>query len=214
MENYSELERFADKKVKISIVENISTKTKNILKLYPNNAVLKIEMDWLQKLRSSNNVRVPKVIQAVDRELLLEYISGRTVLQELVDGPMFKINMVAGALARYFKAFYIESEGNVIDNINLNCYILRGGQMNGFDFVEVHGGDEGVFAVETISEILVNLKISDIRKQMFVREFLRVFGGSVLQYKDQIKTMMADKIERYGVKGYTVDELYKVVGKA
>lgn len=213
MEGYKEIERFNNKKVKISIVENISTKTKNVLKMYPNHAILELEMDWLQKLRGNPNCRVPKVIKAVEREMLLEYVSGDTLLKELTEGAMFKTNMLAGALARYLKAFHEASGGYVLDDINLNGYIFRGGALVGFDFVGARLGEIGDLASEVIAEILCTLNIPDIRKQMFIREFLRVFGGTVLNYKQKTTELMANKLSDLGAKDVTVEELFKIVGK-
>lgn len=213
MEGYNEIERFSNKKVKISIVENISTKTKNILKLYPNHAILELEMDWFQKLRGNTNCRVPKVVKAIDRELLLENVGADTLLKDITEGAMFKINMLAGALARYLKSFHEVSGGYVLDEINLNGYIFRGGLLNGFDFVTARIGEESELASETIAEILCNTNLPDIRKQMFIREFLRVFGGTVLQYKQQILNTMEKKISEQGIHDVTVEELFKIVGK-
>ena len=213
MEGYKEIERFSNKKVKISIVENISTKTKNVLKMYPNHAILELEMDWLQKLRGNPNCRAPKVIKAIEREMLLEYVSGDTLLKELTEGAMFKTNMLAGSLARYLKAFYEASGGYVLDDINLNGYIFRGGVLYGFDFVGARPGEESDLAAEVIAEILCTLNIPDIRKQMFIREFLRVFGGTVLNYKQKTTELMANKLSDLGVSDVTVEELFKIVGK-
>lgn len=213
MEGYREIERFNEKSVKISIVENVTNKIRNIIKLYPNHAILEIEVRWLQKFAKSTTVRVPKVIRSEDRELLLEYISGRTLLQELIDGAMFKVNMMAGALARYLKAFYVESKGYVFDEMNLHGYVMRGGLLSGMDFVTARPGSEDELAAETIASVLVDTRISDVRKQLFIREFLRIFGGTVLQYKTHTQELMADKIKRYDVKGTTLEELYKIIGK-
>lgn len=213
MEGYKEIERFSNKKVKISIVENISTKTKNVLKMYPNHAILELEMNWLQKLHGNPNCRVPKVIKAIERELLLEYISGDTLLKELTEGAMFKINMLAGSLARYLKAFHEVSGGYVLDDINLNGYIFRGGLLNGFDFVGARLGDQSELAAEVIAEVLCVLNIPDIRKQMFIREFLRVFGGTVLNYKQRTIELMEIKLSDLGITDVTAPELFKIVGK-
>lgn len=213
MEGYREIERFNEKRVKISVVESVSSGVKNIVKLYPNSVALRAETVWLQKFAKSPTVRVPKIIRAEDHEILLEYISGRTLLQELIDGAMFKVNMLAGLLARYERAFFEESGGYVFDEMNLHGYIMRGGLLNGFDFVSARPGVIEELPSETVATVLVDTRISDVRKQLFIREFMRIFGGSVLQYKERILALMKDKINRYGVKGVTVDELYKIVGK-
>lgn len=213
MEGYREIERFNEKRVKISIVESIASGVKNIVKIYPSSTLLKVETAWLQKFAKNATVRVPKVIRTDDHEILLEYISGRTLLQELIDGAMFKVNMLAGLFAKYIKAFFEESGGYVFDEMNLHGYIMRGGLLNGFDFVSARPGVVEELPAETIATVLVDTRISDNRKQLFIREFLRVFGGSVLAYKERTLALMKDKIDRYGVKDVTVDELYKIVGK-
>lgn len=213
MEGYREIERFSNKKIKISIVENISTKTKNILKMYPTHAILELETDWLNKLRGNPNCRVPKIVKSLDRELLLEYISGDTLLKELIAGPMFKINILAGALAKYLKSFYESSGGYIIDNINLNGYIFRGGLLNGFDFVNTSEGELGEMASEVIAEVLCTIELPDIRKQMFIREFLRVYGGTVLTYKQKILVILTKKLAESKIKDVTVEELFKIIGK-
>ncbi len=188
MEGYRELDRFTSRSNKVSIVEKADTKTQYILKLYPNHMLLEKELRVMRFLQGK--LRVPKVVKATDRELLLEYVNGRTVLQELIDGPMFKVNMLAGSFATYLKELAEITQG-VLEEVILCNYIMKGSLIYGYDFVTLDEGDkldQGEYEdmiADVVSSVLLEKRIIDMRKSIFIREFLRNIGFTPLYLKER-----------------------------
>lgn len=188
MEGYRELDRFTSRSNKVSIVEKVDTKTQYILKLYPNHLLLEKELRVLRSLQGK--LRVPKIIKATDRELLLEYSGGRTVLQELIDGPMFKVNMLAGSFATYLKEL-AESTHGALEEVSLCNYNMKGSLIYGYDFVSLDEKDEldqdeyENMIADVMASVLLEKRINDMRKSIFIREFLRNIGFTTLYLKDR-----------------------------
>lgn len=188
MEGYRELDRFTSRSNKVSIVEKVDTKTQYILKLYPNHLLLEKELRVLRSLQGK--LRVPKIIKATDRELLLEYSGGRTVLQELIDGPMFKVNMLAGSFATYLKEL-AESTRGALEEVSLCNYNMKGSLIYGYDFVSLDEKDEldqdeyENMIADVMASVLLEKRINDMRKSIFIREFLRNIGFTTLYLKDR-----------------------------
>ena len=210
MDGYKDLERFAAGMCKVAFVEKMETKERYLLKLYPNHYCLEGDVKWIRSLEGK--VRVPKIIKNSDRELLMENVVGRTVGQELVDGPAFKLSMLAGYFLKMLNDFYTATEGAVIVKINFNCYIMKGANVYAFDFVDVseHGTVDDMIA-ETIVEVLLDEKITDMRKAMFVREMMRVNGTPILQYKEKCLSLLSAYIEERGI-DEKAEELFRKVG--
>ena len=210
MDGYKDIERFSAGVSKVAFVEKVENKERYLLKIYPNHYCLVADMEMIRSLEGK--FRVPKIIKASDRELLMENIVGRTVGQELEDGPMFKIQMLAGNFLQMLKSFHEVTEGAVIERINFHSYVVKVAIIYAFDFVEVseHGELDDMIA-ETIAEVLIDSKIADMRKALFVREFMRVNGTPILQYKDKCLALLKKYIEEYGL-DETPEELFRKVG--
>ena len=211
MDGYKDIERFSAGVCKVAFVEKTENKERYLLKIYPNHYCLVADMERIRSFEGTK-FRVPKIIKASDREMLMENVAGRTVGQELVDGPMFKIQMLAGNFLKVLKEFYEVTEGAVIDRINFNSYIMKVALIYSFDFVEVsEKGDFDDMVAETIAEVLIDEKIADMRKALFVREFMRVNETPILKYKDKCLKLLEKYIEEYGM-DETPESLFRKVG--
>lgn len=188
MEGYRELDRFMSRNNKLSIVEKVDTKTKYILKLYPNHMLLEKELRVMRSVQGK--LRTPKVIKATDRELLLEFVGGRSVLQELIDGPMFKVNMLAGSFAKYLKDLAEISHG-ALEEVALCNYSMKGAFIYGYDFVtldesdELDNGEYEDMIAYVLASVLLEKKIVDMRKSIFIREFLKNLSLTPLYLKER-----------------------------
>lgn len=214
MDGYRELDRFTSRNNKVSIVEKVDTKTKYILKLYPNHMLLEKELRVMRSVQGK--LRIPKVIKATDRELLLEFVNGRTVLQELIDGPMFKVNMLAGSFAKYLKELAEETHG-ALEEVSLCNYIMKGSIIYGYDFVTLDEGDtldQGEYEdmiADVIALVLLEKRIVDMRKSVFVREFLRNIGFTTLYLKDRCINRLNKLIAQYKL-DEDAESMFKKIG--
>lgn len=213
MNDYRIINRLNEMPVGIYLVENNENGGKYILKRYPSVTAKNAEMYWFGKLCSSKAMHLNKIIKIEELEILIEYMGGNTLLQDIAEGPLFRLKILAEYLASYLKEFYSVSNGFVLDEMDLSGYIQKGGLFIVFDFVSARKGEETELASETIATILVNSSIADNRKQIFIREFVNAFGGSVIQYKNEVLRLLKDKLDRYPTRGATAERLYKLIGK-
>jgi|GEM_PF-4172977 hypothetical protein len=210
MDGYRDIERFTAHQSKVAFVEKVENKERYILKIYPNHYCLVSDMEHIRSYEGK--IRVPKIIKASDREMLMENITGRTLGQELIDGPMFKINMIAGYFLKWIKDFHEATEGAIIEKISFHSYIVKSTNIYAFDFVDVEEkGDIDDMIAEVIAEILLDEKISDVRKSMFVREFMRVNETPILKYKEKCIARLQNYIKEYGI-DETAEGLFRKVG--
>ena len=210
MDGYKDIERFTAHQSKVAFVEKTENKERYILKIYPNHYCLVSDMEHIRSYEGK--IRTPKIIKASDREMLMENIQGRTLGQELIDGPMFKINMMAGNFLKWLKDFYTITEGSIIEKIGLHCYIVKSTNIYAFDFVDVaEKGEFDDMLAELVAEVLLNDKISDMRKSMFVRELMRVNGTPILKYKEKCLALLDGYIKEREL-DVTAEELFRKVG--
>lgn len=213
MNGYRTISRLNEMPVGIYIVENINDGSRYILKHYPSVSAKNAELYWFDKLTSSKDIRISKVVKSDDLDILIEYSGGNTLLHDIATGPIFRLSVLAEFLARYIKAFYRESGGFVLDEMDLSGYIQKGGLFIAFDFVSARMGLENELISEAVASVLVNRNIADNRKQIFIRELVKAFGGTVIQYKNDILKLVKDKLDRSPATGVTAEGLYKLIGK-
>lgn len=213
MKGYRTISRLNEMPVGIYMVENIDDGDRYILKHYPSVSAKNAELYWFDKLMGNKNFHISKVIKNDDQDILIEYSGGNTLLHDIAKGPIFRLSVLAEFLARYLKAFYSESGGFVLDEMDLSGYIQKGGLFIAFDFVSARMGLENELVAEVVASVLVNRNIADNRKQIFIRELVKAFGGTVIQYKTEILRLTRDKLDRSPTIGITAEGLYKLIGK-
>lgn len=213
MNGYRTINRLNEMPIGIYMVEKIDDGSTYILKHYTSAAAKNTEQYWFDKFADNKSIRVNKVVKSEDLDILIEYTGGNTLLHDIATGPIFRLKVLAEFLERHLKNFYRESGGFVLDEMDLSGYIQKGGLFTAFDFTSARKGEESELVSETIATVLVNSSIADNRKQIFIREFVNDFGGSVIQYKDDVLRLLKDKLDRYNKKGVTAEKLYKLIGK-
>ncbi len=213
MNDYRIIKQLNEMPVGIYLIENTENGGRYILKRYPSATAKNAELYWFDKLCGSKAMNLNKIIKTEELEIIIEYMGGNTLLQDIAEGPLFRLKVLAEYLARYLKEFYSVSNGFVLDEMDLCGYIQKGGLFIVFDFVSARKGEYAELASETIATVLANSSIADNRKQIFIREFVNAFGGSVIQYKDDVLRLLKDKLDRHPKNGATAERLYKLIGK-
>lgn len=164
-----EISSIRAKKCKAFLVERQDSKY--YLLVYGNKINADMQYDMLRQLRVKG-MRVPKLLNRVDNELLLEYIEGRTLYEELCTGPVFKVGMFAQGLVKTLQDFCRLMPGKRMGNIDLRGYLAKGSVLYSVDFDCIVNGT----LTEAVADAIVSTLADEIpqdRKIAFAKAVYR-----------------------------------------
>ena len=154
------------KKCKIHLVEK--TGTKYYLLVYASHDACEMQYNMLSLLRL-RGVRVPKVVQRTEDEVLLDFVEGKTLYEELVQGPVFKVTLLAQALAKVLVGFVQAIPDKRMGNIDLRSHIVRGTSLVSMDFDCILTGNLAEEVADAICSILCEKDVPQDRKKTFIK---------------------------------------------
>lgn len=168
-----EISGIRSKKCKFLLVERQGTKY--YLLAYATAPACEMEYNTLRLVRM-RQLRVPKPVQMADNEILLDYVEGATLYEEICSGPTFKFSMLATSLAKYMKDFCDIMPGKRMGDVDLRGYIARGAMLYGMDFDCIISGTYAEEVADAICSVLGEDQISKDRKIAFCHNFYRASG--------------------------------------
>ena len=161
-----EISGIRSKKCKFLLVERQGTKY--YLLAYAKPAACEMQYNTLRNLRL-RSMRVPKVVQMADNEILLDYIEGATLYEEIASGPVFKFAMLAAALAKFMQDFCTYVPDKRMGDVDFRCYIVRGSVVYGLDCDCVITGTYAEEIADAICSLMAEPKVPQDRKSAFCR---------------------------------------------
>jgi len=170
-----EISGIRSKKCKFLLVERQGTK--HYLLVYAKPAACEMQYNTLRMMRL-RAMRVPKVVQMADNEILLDYIEGNTLYEEVSAGPVFKFAMLASSLAKFMQDFCTYNPDKRMGDIDLRGYIVRGSIIYGFDFDCIITGTYAEEIADAICSIVSEPKIAKDRQLSFSRYLYQASGLS------------------------------------
>lgn len=154
------------KKCKLQLVERQGNK--HYLLVYARSGPCAMQYDMLRTMRL-RGMRVPKVVQMTDNELLLDFIEGGTLYEEVTTGPVFKFSMLATALAKMLQDFCNYVPGKRMGDIDLRSYIVRGSVLFGMDFDCIITGTYAEAVADAMCAVVSESQIPADRRTSFCR---------------------------------------------
>ena len=154
------------KKCKFLLVERQGTKYYLLAYAKPN--ACEMQYNTLRNLRL-RGLRVPKVVQMADNEVLLDYIEGTTLYEEIATGPVFKFSMLATSLAKFMQDFCAAVPDKRMGDVDFRCYIARGSIVYGMDCDCVITGTYAEEIADAVCSLLAEPKLPQDRKVSFCR---------------------------------------------
>lgn len=161
-----EISGIRSKKCKFLLVERQGNK--HYLLVYAKAAPCELQYNTLRLMRL-RGMRVPKVVQMADNEILLEYIEGPTLYEEVASGPVFKFSMLATALAKTLQEFSNNTPDKRIGDIDLRGYIVRGSLIYCLDFDCIITGTYAEALADAICSVAAEEGIAKDRRLSFAR---------------------------------------------
>ena len=161
-----EISGIRSKKCKFLLVERQGNKHYLLVYAKPSACEMQYNTLRLMRLRA---MRVPKVVQMADNEILLDFIEGNTLYEEIAGGPVFKFAMLAGALAKFMQDFCTYTPDKRMGDVDFRSYIVRGSVIYGFDFDCVITGTYAEEIADAICSLLAEPKVSRDRQLSFAR---------------------------------------------
>jgi len=163
------------KKCKILLVEKQNTKY--YLLAYATKDACEMQYNMLSLLRL-RGVKVPKVVQRTDDEVLVDYVEGKTLYEELSQGPVFKVTLLAQALAKILTGFVAAIPDKRIGNVDLRSYIVKGTSLVAMDFDCVLTGTLADEVADAVCSVLSEKDVPESRKAPFVKAMVQACGVS------------------------------------
>lgn len=173
------------KKCKILLVEKQGTKY--FLLVYANKDACEMQYNTLSALRM-RGVKVPKVVQRTDDEVLLDFVDGKTLFEELSQGPVFKVGLLAQALAKVLVAVTAAMPGRRIGNVDLRAHIVRGTSLVSMDFDCVLNGTLAEEVADAICSVLCERDVPQDRKKTFIKTLVAGTGVD----KEEVKAALPE----------------------
>lgn len=188
MLGYKEISSYRNKKCKLLYVEKQNTRY--ILLVYPELARTKMAYNTLREIRLKG-MRVPKVIQMADQEILLEYVDGRTLYEELTVGPVFKVGMLSNAFGKLLKQFCDLRPGERIGNVDVRAIIVHGTQLFCLDGDCLLKGTLEEELADAILSVLSEKEIEEVRKVGFIKGMLASSEADLAAVKEAVIPLAA-----------------------
>jgi hypothetical protein len=161
-----EISGIRSKKCKFLLVERQGNR--HYLLVYAKSAACEMQYNTLRMMRL-RAMRVPKVVQMADNEILLDYIEGNTLYEDISAGAVFKFSMLATALAKFLQDFCTYNPDKRMGDIDLRSYIVRGSVLYGFDFDCIIKGTYAEAIADAVCSVLSEPKIAKDRQLAFCR---------------------------------------------
>lgn len=161
-----EISGIRSKKCKFQLVERQGNK--HFLLVYAKSSACEMQYNTLREMRLKA-MRVPKVVQMADNEILLDFIEGNTLYEELGSGPVFKFGMLASALAKFMQDFCTFNPGRRMGDVDTRSYIVRGSIIYGFDFDCIISGTYAEEIADALCSIVSEPKITKDRQLSFAK---------------------------------------------
>jgi len=161
------------KKCKIHLVEKQGTKY--YLLVYASKDACEMQYNMLSLLRL-RGVRVPKVVQRTEDEVLVDFVEGKTLYEELVQGPVFKVTLLAQALGKVLTAFVQAVPDKRMGNVDLRAHVVRGTSLVSMDFDCILSGTLAEEVADAICSVLAEKDVPQDRKKTFVKALAQSCG--------------------------------------
>lgn len=161
-----EISGIRSKKCKFLLVERQGNR--HYLLVYAKSAPCEMQYNYLRLMRL-RSMRVPKVIQMADNEILLDYVEGSTLYEEVASGPLFKFAMLASALCKVLQDFSTYNPDKRVGDVDLRGYVVRGSVLYSMDFDCIITGTYAEAVADAICSVLGEAGIAKDRQLSFVR---------------------------------------------
>ena len=194
-----EISSVRNKKCKMIMVEKQGQPY--ILLAYLNRSTVEMEYRTLHMARRGG-LRVPRIIQMADHEILLEYVEGKTLYEELATGPVFKVGLLAKGLAKLLKDAAALLDGWTVANVDLRSYIVAGTVLYSFDFDCMVTGSYCETVADAVLSVFCEPKIPQDRVVSFCRTFVAAAGVDPKELRTAI-CMMTPILREKGLLKHT-----------
>lgn len=169
-----------------------------VFKTFNHEADFRKELSVYEKLMASKSPLVPSIIEvtAPKRQLVIEYVEGITVLEQLelleVNGDVTMAVQVLMAVLSWLEAFYqvFFDTNQIMGDVNLRNFIWHKGSVYGIDFEKSVQGDSYVEKAELLARYVLYDPIeSGFKKQVFK------LVTDNLGEKEGFKELIREKVE-------------------
>ena len=198
-----EISGIRSKKCKFLLVERQGPK--HYLLAYAKAAPCEMQYNTLRLMRL-RSMRVPKVIQMADNEILLEYVEGATLYEEVAQGPVFKFAMLATALDKVLQDFCTYNPGKRMGDIDLRGYIVRGSAIYTMDFDCIINGTYA----EAVADAICAVLSENIPRELQL-PFVRYLYTSAHLSREEMESALNEIMPLCGNLSVGKEELWKAI---
>ncbi len=199
-----EISGIRSKKCKFLLVERQGTKY--YLLAYAKPAACEMQYNTLRNLRL-RAMRVPKVVQMADNEVLLDYIEGSTLYEEISAGPVFKFAMLAAGMAKFMQDFCQNVPGKRMGDVDYRLYVVRGSVVYGLDCDCVISGTYAEEIADALCSLLAEPKVPKDRQIAFCRYLYQASGVS----KEDLSAALDEIVPIAANLSMTKEEILKAI---
>lgn len=187
MLGYKELFGMRLKKCKFNLVEKQGTKYFLLSFINLNSAQMEYNTVRVLHLR---NMHVPKIVQMADNDIVLDYIEGVTLYEDLATGATFKFGMIATAFVKMMREFQTYFPGKRVGDVDLRAYIVKGSLLYSFDFDCIISGTVAEAIADAILAVMGDKGISRDRQVAFCKLLVKASGESTDTLKEALQRLL------------------------
>ena len=187
MLGYKELFGMRLKKCKFLLVEKQGTK--HFLLSFLSQDSAEMEFNTLRILRL-RGMHVPKVVQMADNDILMDYIEGATMYEDLANGATFKFGMIAAAFAKMMRDVETYIPGKRVGDVDLRSYIVKGSVLYSFDFDCIISGTYAEAIADCILSVMGEKGIAKDRQISFCKQLAKASGLSKEELTAALQTLL------------------------
>lgn len=184
---YKELFGMPLKKCKFYLVEKQGTKHFLLSYLNQNSAEMEYNTTRILRLRG---MHIPKVVQMADNDIVLDYVEGVTMYEDLANGATFKFGMIAAAFAKMMRDVETYIPGKRVGNVDLRSYIVKGSVLYSFDFDCIITGTYVEAIADCILAVMSEKGIAKERQASFCKQLVKASGAD----KEELTTALQSLI--------------------
>lgn len=143
-------------------------------------------------------VKVPRVLYTSKSAIIMEYISGDTLIEriELLEKNNLSGKYEISAVALFFKEFYEAIKGRIHWDINFSNFIFHEENLWGVDFEDVKEGEKETDIGRFVAFLMTYSPAFTDWKLNFLREFYSKIKENMQIDKHKIRTAMTDEFLR------------------
>ena len=187
MLGYKELFEMRLKKCKFFLVEKQGCKYFLLSYLNHNSAEMEYNTVRVLHLRK---MHVPKIVQMADNDLILDYVEGSTMYEDLAQGATFKFGMIATAFVKMMREFETYFPGKRVGNVDLRGYIVKGSLLYSFDFDCIISGGVLDTVADCILAVMAEKGIAKERQVAFCRLLAKASGADKSAMKQALAPLL------------------------